>query len=556
MKSIFTGRTRMFWCLVALFLIGGYQLAVNSGNSAQAQKERAVPETATPQTLPFSQNWTNVGLITANDDWSGVPGIVGFLGDFDPGAVTAVDPRTLLTPFATNNIDVIANQASAALTNGGVGEFDGIANPVVALQGSGTADAPHIIIYLNTTGLGTINFTCNIRDIDDSADNATQQVDVQYRVGGAGNYASVTGGYIADASSGPSTTMTTPLNLTLPAAADNQSQVEIRVITTNAIGSDEWVGVDDISVTGTPAAPGNTQHYIDMNGDGKTDYSVVRNTGGGPGGQITWFTQYAGTTTPQYDPWGIASDFFVPGNYDGDNKTDVAVWRPASQGYYILQSQTGTLRAEFFGLSGDDPRMVGDYDGDGKDDIAVYRAGASSGAPSFWYWRTSLAGPVFAAQWGQNGDFPVPGDFDGDGKNDFVVQRNNGGGQARFWRLFATGSSDSLVFGTPTDVVVPGDYDGDGKTDVATIRGVSGQILWWVHRSGGGADTAQFWGNSATDFPTQGDYDGDGKTDIAIWRPNADPTQNYYYVLGSTSGFFAQEWGQNGDYPVANYNAH
>jgi hypothetical protein len=31
--------------------------------------------TTTPQTLPFSQNWTNTGLITANDDWSGVPGI-------------------------------------------------------------------------------------------------------------------------------------------------------------------------------------------------------------------------------------------------------------------------------------------------------------------------------------------------------------------------------------------------------------------------------------------------------------------------------------------------
>jgi subtilisin-like proprotein convertase family protein len=324
----------------------------------------------------------------------------------------------------------------------------------------------------------------------------------------------------------------------------------------------DFVNGDDGGLDGgwtiniTTSAPGNTQHYIDMNGDGKTDYSVVRNTGGGPGGQITWFTQYAGTTTAQYDAWGIASDFFVPGNYDADNKTDVAVWRPASQGYYILQSQTGTLRAEFFGLSGDDPRVVGDYDGDGKDDIAVYRAGASSGQPSFWYWRTTLAGPVFAAQWGQNGDFPAPGDYDGDGKNDFVVQRNAGGGQARFWRLFATGSSDSLVFGTPTDVIVPGDYDADGKTDIATIRGSGGQILWWIHPSGGGADTAQFWGNSATDFPTQGDYDGDGKTDISIWRPNADPTQNFYFVLGSTSGFFSQEWGQNGDYPVANYNAH
>ena len=33
------------------------------------------------------------------------------------------------------------------LTNGGVAEFE-IANPTIALQGSGTADAPNIILYL------------------------------------------------------------------------------------------------------------------------------------------------------------------------------------------------------------------------------------------------------------------------------------------------------------------------------------------------------------------------------------------------------------------------
>jgi subtilisin-like proprotein convertase family protein len=308
------------------------------------------------------------------------------------------------------------------------------------------------------------------------------------------------------------------------------------------------------------AAVGGTQNYIDMNGDGKTDWVVARNTGGGPTGQVTWFTNYTGLATGSTDPWGIATDFFVPGNYDADNKTDVAVWRPGAAGssfWFILQSATVTLRAETFGQTGDDPTVLGDYNGDGLDDIAVYRGGANAGNPSFWYWRQANAGPVFAVQWGQNGDFVAPGDYDGDGKNDFVVQRNAGGGQARFWRLFATGSSDSLVFGTPTDVIVPGDYDGDGKTDVAVLRGTGGQILWWYHPSSGAADVPTLWGNSATDFPTQGDYDGDGKTDQAIWRPNADPTQNNFFVNRSGgSGLQVFEWGQNGDYPVANYNSH
>ena len=94
----------------------------------------------TPQALPFEQAWTNGALITVNDDWSGVPGVEGFLGDDATTTATAVDPQTL-TAFEGVNVDVIANQTNTGITNGGVSEF-AIADPVVALQGSGTADAP------------------------------------------------------------------------------------------------------------------------------------------------------------------------------------------------------------------------------------------------------------------------------------------------------------------------------------------------------------------------------------------------------------------------------
>jgi hypothetical protein len=184
--------------------------------------------------------------------------------------VTATDPRTILADGSATPIDVIANQTNPdTLVTGGVAEFH-IANPVVGLNGSGTADAPHIVIYLNTTGQTSIHFACNIRDLDGSADDAIQQVDVQYRVGGTGNYASVPGGYIADATTGGAATQVTALNLTLPAAANNQPIVEVRVMTTNAAGNDEWVGIDDISVTASPAAP--PQHVVDFNGDGKNGF--------------------------------------------------------------------------------------------------------------------------------------------------------------------------------------------------------------------------------------------------------------------------------------------
>ncbi|PYS97729.1 MAG: hypothetical protein DMF63_18855 [Acidobacteria bacterium] len=233
----------------------------------------------TAQTLPFSQAWTNVGLITTNDDWAGVPGIVGYLGDIAATTTTNVDPRTLLSDYsAVSAVDVIANQTNPdTLTNGGVAEFDGIANPAIALNGSGTADAPHIIVYLNLTGQSNVHFACNIRDLDASADDAIQQIDVQYRVGATGDFTSVPGGYILDATTAGTATQVTPLNLTLPSAANNQANVQVRIMTTNAGGNDEWVGIDDISVTGGAAAP--TQHHVDFDGNGKTDFAVVRNTG-------------------------------------------------------------------------------------------------------------------------------------------------------------------------------------------------------------------------------------------------------------------------------------
>src|ERR1700682_6083505 len=211
-----------------------------------------------PQTLAFAQNWSNTSLITTNNDWSGVPGIIGYRGDGLTGG-TGVDPQTVVADGSGTPVNVLANQADPnTLTTGGVAEFDTLANPVVALQGSSTARAPHIVITLNTTGQTAINVSYNLRDVDGSADSSIQPVALQYRVGAAGNYTHVAAGFVPDASSGPNlATLVTPVSATLPAACNNQAVVQVRIITTDAVGSDEWIGVDDISVTaaGADAAP-------------------------------------------------------------------------------------------------------------------------------------------------------------------------------------------------------------------------------------------------------------------------------------------------------------
>jgi len=65
----------------------------------------------TAQTLPFSQDWTDGSLIVTNDDWSLVPGIMGYLGT-DLTAANDVDPQTVLAPDDPGIPDVIANQNS------------------------------------------------------------------------------------------------------------------------------------------------------------------------------------------------------------------------------------------------------------------------------------------------------------------------------------------------------------------------------------------------------------------------------------------------------------
>jgi hypothetical protein len=315
------------------------------------------------------------------------------------------------------------------------------------------------------------------------------------------------------------------------------------------------VGTSWADVTQGPTV--NTQHVSDYNGDGKTDYAVVRNVGGGVGGQVRWFINLNGTSTMAVADWGVSTDFFTPEDFDGDNKTDVSIWRPGITDslFYIFQSGTNTVRIVQFGLPDDDPSVVGDYDGDGKADLAVYRSGTLASPQSVWYFLGSNNNPssnITYVQWGQNGDFPTVGDFDGDGKNDFVIQRNDGGG-ARFWMFQTTAGIETLRYGSSSDNIVPGDYDGDGKTDLAVARSVGGQWNWFYRPSSTGAISAApaaVWGSTANDFLIPGDYDGDGKSDFAVWRATTNPAQ--FWVLGTTSGPSVVSFGLPGDYPPAN----
>jgi len=320
-----------------------------------------------------------------------------------------------------------------------------------------------------------------------------------------------------------------------------------------------YIGIDTVSYSAVAAPTANGP--CDYNGDGKTDYVVVRNIGGGANGQLRWFYDPNGGGATVVRDWGLAGDFVICGNWDTDNNDDIAVWRPGAAtvaAFYVLRSTNFTALVEPFGQTGDDPSVVADYTGDGRTDFAVYRDGTTAGAGSTWFYRSAATpgGPVFFVPWGQSGDFPAPGDYDGNGSADFAVQRP-ASGAGNFWIRLSTGATLPVQqFGLANDTVVPGDYDADGKTDLAVVRSSGGVRTWYFRPSAGGVDRQASFGASATDFTVQGDYDGDGRTDFAVWRSSATPGASAFYVLNpSTGATIVKGFGQSGDYPVANYNS-
>jgi hypothetical protein len=262
--------------------------------------------------------------------------------------------------------------------------------------------------------------------------------------------------------------------------------------------------------------------------------------GGGPHTITVTATDNCGMTSSKQFTLTVVNPPIAPTEYDfdGDRKADIAVYRPGAtvndfSYWYILRSTDATAQIVQFGHD-TDMVVPGDYNGDGTTEVALYR-------PSTNTWFTSLdpATNYGAFQWGASGDIPVPGFYDADNKEDIAVFRPSTGQ----WLIAkSTGGTDTRSWGTNGDKPVPADYDGDGKTDLAVYRPSDGR--WYIQNSGGGT-TIQGWGVT-TDLLVPADYDGDGKDDIAIFRPST----GFWYIINSSGGTRVEQWGQANDIAV------
>jgi hypothetical protein len=250
-----------------------------------------------------------------------------------------------------------------------------------------------------------------------------------------------------------------------------------------------------------------------------------------------WFHRDTENGVTKETSWGQTGDKATRGDFDGDGQTDISIWRPSTQQYWVYWSSTKSawsVPLSPFALS-TDIAVPADYDGDGRDDLALYRPSTGD-----WFVIDWASWTYFTYNIGQKGT-PVPADYDGDLKANLAIWESSTGN----WYIRKGSTNFTTQWGQSGDKPVPADFTGDAIADRVVYRPSDGK--WYIYETG----TWWGWGLS-TDIPVPADFDGDSKADLAVFRPS----DGKWYIANSSVGFSSSwwvQWGQSGDQPIPMY---
>lgn len=125
--------------------------------------------------------------------------------------------------------------------------------------------------------------------------------------------------------------------------------------------------------------------------------------------------------------FGQAGDIPIVGDWNGDERSDIGVYRPNDRTWYLdigLDGQVDRTLTWADMQPGDIP-LTGDWTGSGFDSPGFFRPSGSS-----WYIRTGFdnqAGGNMVLKSGSTTDIPLSGDWNGDGMDTFGVYRPDTG---------------------------------------------------------------------------------------------------------------------------------
>jgi CHRD domain len=152
---------------------------------------------------------------------------------------------------------------------------------------------------------------------------------------------------------------------------------------------------------------GGTASFInpgDYDGDGRGDFMVQQGA--------NWWILNSSDGSVKVVPFGTGSFFGNPGDFDGDGKTDVAgsITEGVNKAWYYVSSLNPNQSVLNTRLQWGDTvsrRAQGDYDGDGKTDVAVYSTNtAITPTPSYWAFPSGGGAPIIY-YWGLSTDISV-----------------------------------------------------------------------------------------------------------------------------------------------------
>ena len=234
----------------------------------------------------------------------------------------------------------------------------------------------------------------------------------------------------------------------------------------------------------------------------------------------------------------------IPADYDGDSKTDIALFNRSEGTWHILNSSNSTEKNQVWCKPLGEVPIPADTDGDSKSDYSCYDSVKNGAWPDLISSTNEYRSHTFGIT---STDIPAHIDIDGDKKADYAIYRSN---QTIFEVYLSSLNFDSskvikLSLGDVTSRVVPEDYDGDGKVDLATWTPEGGkwEIIYakdllsmtinptaagqpfigcGIPQEGSTTNTVcskhTVLLGSAGDIPMPGDYDGDGKAEIGIYH--------------------------------------
>lgn len=270
----------------------------------------------------------------------------------------------------------------------------------------------------------------------------------------------------------------------------------------------------------------------DYDGDGRTDLYVLAN-----GSMSVWLGGVLDRPVSRLSAW------FTPdgpmtfdagpecvGVCDTIGYADTAgIWRIAHRPAWAPEESNF-----YYGDPGDTPFM-GDWDCDGVDTPGLYRR-----SDGYVYLRNSNTQGVADISYffGDPSDVPLAGDFNGDGCDTVSIYRPS---EARFYIINELGSADaglgaadfSFLFGDAGDKPFTGDFDGNGIDEVGLHRESTGRVYMRLSLTTGIADLDFIYGNPG-DVLRAGDWDGDGVDSPAIFRPS---DGNWYLRLENSPGY-------------------